>query len=526
MSTPFYITTAISYVNGKPHLGHAYEALATDVIARFKRLDGYDVRFMTGTDEHGEKVQRSAEEAGVTSMEFATENANAFRAMCDDLNVAYDDFIRTTEPRHKEAVTELWKKMDAAGDIYLGGYSGWYSVRDEAFLKESELVKQPDGSFLTDEGKPVEWVEEPSYFFKLSAYQDKLLELYEQHPDFILPASRRNEVISFVQGGLEDLSISRTSFDWGIPVPGDEKHIMYVWLDALTNYISSLGYLSNKEGLYEKFWPADIHVIGKDILRFHAVYWPAFLMSAGLELPKRIYAHGFLNLKGQKMSKSLGNVLTPKALADEFGRDQLRFFLMREVRFGSDGAFDRESMINRINADLANGLGNLAQRTLSMIHKNCDAKIPAPWNPAWENIEDAGVYEAGIYVQTEASLDNARRAMDEQAIHEAVEQIWYSITFCDQYIAKREPWTLRKSDPDEMAAVLGAVAEGLRRIAILAQPFIPEASAKLLDMLGVPEAERLFEHVSADYALKVGTPIEKPLGLFPRLELEPEEAAQ
>lgn len=505
--TPFYITTAISYVNGAPHLGHAYEAIATDVIARFKRLDGYDVLFLTGTDEHGEKVEQSAGRAGKLPIEFADENAGKFEAMCRLLGISNDDFIRTTQPRHYAAVEEMWNRMLAKGDIYLDNYAGWYSISDEAFFPESELVKAEDGSFRTAEGKAVQWVEEPSYFFRLSAYEGRLLELYARDPGFILPDTRRNEIVSFVRGGLKDLSVSRTSFTWGIPVPGDDKHIVYVWLDALTNYITGAGFPSDPEK-FARYWPADIHVIGKDIIRFHTVYWPAFLMSVELPLPKRIFAHGFLNLEGVKMSKSLGNVITPETLVAEFGLDQIRYFLAREVPFGKDGSFSREGIIHRINGDLANGIGNLAQRTLSMIFKNCDGALPAP-----------GPFDDGdtaLLASVDATAAAMRRFMEDQEIHNALSALWALIAEGDVYVARTEPWALKKSDPARMGTVLYVVAEALRNIAILSQPVIPGAAGKLLDMLGVAEDRRDFSSLGEAGRLAPGTPIAQPQGLFPR----------
>ncbi|MEN3950577.1 methionine--tRNA ligase [Iodidimonas sp. SYSU 1G8] len=508
----FYITTAISYVNGAPHLGHAYEAIATDVIARFKRLDGYDVLFLTGTDEHGEKVEQSAGRAGKRPIEFADENAGKFEAMCKLLEISNDDFIRTTQPRHYAAVEEMWNRMIAKGDIYLDKYAGWYSVSDEAFFPESELVKGEDGTFRTAEGKAVQWVEEPSYFFRLSAYEDRLLDLYEQNPGFILPDTRRNEIVSFVRGGLKDLSVSRTSFTWGIPVPGDDKHIVYVWLDALTNYITGAGFPSDGEKL-ARYWPADIHVIGKDIIRFHTVYWPAFLMSAELPLPKRVFAHGFLNLEGVKMSKSLGNVITPETLVSEFGLDQIRYFLAREVPFGKDGSFSREGIIHRINGDLANGIGNLAQRTLSMIFKNCDAALPRP-----------GAFDAhdeALFTYIDTTAAHMRAAMEDQEIHNALSALWALVAEGDGYIARTEPWALKKNDPARMATVLYVVAETLRNIAILSQPVIPNAAARLLDMLGVPGDRRDFSWLGAAGRLAPAVPIAQPQGLFPRIVEEP-----
>ncbi len=513
MTKTFTITTAIDYVNGAPHLGHAYEKITTDIIARFKRLDGYDVLFLTGTDEHGEKVEQSAGRAGKTPLQFAGENSAKFQAMCEMLGISNDDFIRTTEPRHYAAVEEMWNRMIARGDIYLDKYAGWYSVSDEAFFPESELEKGEDGQFRTAEGKAVQWVEEPSYFFRLSAYEDRLLALYESQPDFILPDTRRNEIVSFVRGGLKDLSVSRTSFTWGIPIPGDPKHIVYVWLDALTNYITGAGFPSDAEK-FARYWPADLHVIGKDIIRFHTVYWPAFLMSAELPLPKRVFAHGFLNLEGVKMSKSLGNVITPEALVEEFGLDQIRYFLAREVPFGKDGSFSREGIIHRINGDLANGIGNLAQRTLSMIFKNCDGKLPAP-----------GPFDDGdtaLLASIDATAAAMREAMESQEIHNALSVLWALIAEGDVYIARTEPWALKKTDPARMGTVLYVVAETLRNIAILSQPVIPTAAGKLLDMLGVAEDARGFNSLGEAGRLAAGTSIAQPQGLFPRFV---EEAA-
>ncbi|MGI9498794.1 MAG: methionine--tRNA ligase, partial [Geminicoccaceae bacterium] len=369
----FYVTTPIYYVNDVPHIGHAYTTLACDAMARFAKLDGKEVRFLTGTDEHGQKVEKAAEGRGIAPQAFTDELSERFRELAGHMGVSNDDFIRTTEERHKRGVQALWRKLVDAGDIYLGGYAGWYAVRDEAFYTESELV---DGKAPT--GAPVEWVEEPSYFFRLSAWEEKLLSFYEENPDFIAPQSRRNEVISFVKGGLQDLSISRTSFSWGIPVPDDPDHVVYVWLDALTNYMTALGYPDEDAANYKKFWPADVHVIGKDILRFHAIFWPAFLLAADLQPPKRVFAHGWWTIEGEKMSKSLNNALDPYELIETYGLDQLRYFLLREVPFGNDGDFSRTAMVNRINSDLANDYGNLCQRVLSMIAKNCGGRVPQP----------------------------------------------------------------------------------------------------------------------------------------------------
>ena len=443
----YYITTPIYYVNDKPHLGHAYTSVACDVIARYMRLDGMNVKFLTGTDEHGQKVEKSAKAAGMPPKEFVDEVSEHFRHMATILHLTNDDFIRTTEPRHYAAAQAVWKRLEAAGDIYLGGYAGWYSVRDEAFYTESELV---DGKAPT--GADVEWVEEPSYFFKLSKYQQPLLDFYEKNLDFILPESRRNEVLSFVKGGLKDLSISRTTFKWGIPVPGDEKHIMYVWLDALMNYMTATGYPDENAEQYKTFWPASLHMVGKDILRFHAVYWPAFLMSAKLPLPERVFAHGWWTIEGEKMSKSLGNVVSPDHLVERYGLDQTRYFLLREVPFGSDGNFSAAQMFDRINGELANNIGNLAQRTLSMIAKNCDSKVPMRDDSKLKP-EDAALMEL-VRVTDKETPKRAREAMQRCKFNDVLGAILEMSTKANQYIDESAPWTLKKEDPARMHAVL------------------------------------------------------------------------
>ena len=514
---PYYITTAISYVNGPPHLGHAYEAISTDVIARFKRLDGYDVMFLTGTDEHGQKVAKTAAAAGKEPREFCDEIAGLFKAMANDLDISNDDFIRTTEPRHYEASRGIWQKLEENGDIYLGKYEGWYSVRDEAFFGEEELTKAEDGSWLAPSGAEVEWVEEPSYFFRLSAYQDKMLAHYETHPEFVQPDFRRRELVNFVKSGLNDLSISRTTFKWGVPVPGDEEHIMYVWLDALTNYLTAVGYPDTEAPLYQKYWPADVHIVGKDIVRFHALYWPAFLLSAGVPLPKQVFGHGFLTVEGAKMSKSVGNVVTYQDLVDEFGLDQTRYFLMREVPYGNDGSFSREAMIHRINSDLANDFGNLAQRVLSMIAKNCGGAVPEP-GP----LSDA---DKSMLAAAAEAPANMRDAMDGLAIHRSLEALWRVVADANRYLDAQAPWALRKTDPARMATVLWAASEVIRHLAVLAQPVAPGAMAKLLGQLAVPVETRDIEHLTPDHALKPGTSLPKPEGVFPRF-VESEVAAE
>ncbi|NNE22154.1 MAG: methionine--tRNA ligase [Rhizobiales bacterium] len=503
----FYITTAISYPNGPPHIGQAYEALATDALARFKALDGYDVFFLTGTDEHGQKIQQTAAKEGKTPVEFVEEMTPKFREMVAALNCSNDDFIRTTEPRHYASVTEIWKRMVANGDIYLDKYAGWYSVRDEAFYVEKELEDRDGVKTSIKTGTPVEWVEEESYFFRLSAYQDKLLELYTSQPDFIGPPERRNEVMSFVKGGLQDLSVSRTTFDWGIPVPDAPGHVMYVWVDALTNYISATGF-PNPDADRAGFWPADVHIIGKDIIRFHAVYWPAFLMSAGLPLPKRVYGHGFLFNKGEKMSKSVGNVIDPASLVAQYGVDQVRYFFMREVPFGKDGNYSHEAIVTRINADLANDLGNLAQRSLSMIAKNCDGKVPA--------CGDLTDSDREMLAMVDGLLAEIRPHHEVQALNKALDAIWRVIAEANRYFAGQEPWALKKTDPDRMATVLYVTAEIVRQVAILVQPYMPDSGARLLDLLSVPDELRGFASLGAERRLETGTEIPAPSGVFPR----------
>jgi methionyl-tRNA synthetase len=510
----FYVTTAIPYANGAPHIGHAYERIATDAIQRFKRLDGYDVLFVTGMDEHGLKMQQTAARLGLTSQALADRTAAQFEAMGDRLNARADDVVRTTETRHAGASQEIWRRMQENGDIYLSKYSGWYSVREEAYFEEIDLTLAADGRKLTPTGTPVEWVEEESYFFRLSAYADRLLAHYREHPDFIVPEKYRNEIVSFVSRGLHDLSVSRTTFDWGIPVPGDPRHVMYVWVDALTNYITATGF-PDPAAPRADFWPASAHVIGKDITRFHAVYWPAFLMSANLPLPRQIVVHGFLFNRGEKMSKSVGNVVDPFTLADHYGVDQLRYFFLREVPWGQDGNYSHEAIVQRINADLANDLGNLAQRSLSMIAKNCEGRVPAPGplTPADEAILDAA---AGL-------VEAARKAMQDFALHTVLAETWKVVGDANRYFASEEPWIKRKSDPARMASVLYVTAEVMRRIAIVTQPVMPAAMAALLDLLGVAAERRQFADVTAQ-ALKAGDPLPAPQPIFPRY-VEPEATA-
>jgi methionyl-tRNA synthetase len=502
MSEPFYVTTAISYPNGPPHIGHAYEAIAADVIARFQRSQGRDVRFQTGTDEHGLKMAQAARAEGVGPREFANKMSRLFQAMCDTLNVSYDRFILTSQPDHYRASQAIWTAMEERGDLYLGRYEGWYSVRDEAYYDESELAVGEGGEKLSPQGTPVEWTVEESWFFRLSKYQQPLLDYYAANPDFIRPESRRNEVLRFVEGGLSDLSVSRASFDWGVPVPGSPGHVMYVWLDALTNYITGLGYPDDTE-LWRRYWPANVHLIGKDVVRFHAVYWPAFLMSAGIALPKQVYGHGFLLSRGEKMSKSVGNVVDPMVLAERFGVDALRYFLLREVSFGQDGSYSAEAIVARANAELANSFGNLAQRTLSMIHKNLDGLLPAQG--------EAAVDRELLAVVEEATRSEMVEAFDRLAFSVGIDAWLRAVFACNQYVDAQAPWALRKTDPERMAAVLGTLVAAVRELARAIAPIIPESADKLLTLIDAGEG---------------GRPIPQPTPLFPRLELpEDEEAA-
>jgi len=501
----FYITTPIYYVNGAPHLGHAYTSTAADALARFKRLDGFDVFFLTGTDEHGQKVEAAARNAGIEPQAFTDQVAADFQDMARRMNISNDDFIRTTETRHKQAAQALWQRLEAAGAIYLGAYEGWYAVRDEAFYDEEELVTSSDGSKKAPTGAPVEWVVEPSYFFKLSAFQDKLLAFYDANPGFIAPTTKRNEILSFVRGGLNDLSISRTSFSWGIPVPGDEKHVMYVWLDALVNYLTAAGYPDESSPRYG-YWPANLHLVGKEIIRFHAVYWPAFLMAANLPLPGRVFSHGWWTVEGEKMSKSTGNFIDVRPLIDEFGLDTVRFFLLREVPFGNDGDFSRKSLIARTNAELANGIGNLAQRTLSFIAKNAGGMVPPK----------GALHEAdhALLALAEALPEKVRGAINRLAFHEALDETWKLIRAADGYIDHQAPWTLKKTDTARMNTVLFVLTAVLRTVSILLQPFMPESMDKLLTQLGIPPEDRQF--AALETPLAEGTALPAPSGIFPR----------
>ncbi len=500
----YYVTTPIYYVNDKPHIGHAYTSLACDVLARFKRLDGYTTYFLTGTDEHGQKVEKSAHAHGVSPQDFTDRVSQNFRDLLCIMNISNDDFIRTTEPRHRRACQALWQRLLDKGHIYLDSYAGWYAIRDEAYYAEDELIDK-DGIKYAPTGAEVEWVEEASYFFDLSKWQHKLLDLYAKNPDFIAPKSRRNEVLNFVKSGLHDLSISRTTFKWGVAVPNDHTHIMYVWLDALTNYITALGYPDEHAEKYQTFWGNAVHVVGKDIIRFHTVYWPALLMAAELPLPKRIFAHGWWTNEGQKISKSVGNVIDPIALVREYGRDQTRYFMMREVPFGNDGDFRKTAIVCRINADLANDMGNFCQRSLSMIHKNCAGILPTP---------DLYTQDTDLIQRAKSVIDEVRPYMDTQQFHKALESIWGVLADANRYIDVHAPWTLKNTDTQRMGTVLYTCAEVVRIVGILIQPFMPDAADKILDLVQVKENRR-FADIGT--SLVGGAVLPKPQAVFPRI---------
>jgi len=514
---PALITTPIYYVNGQPHIGHVYTTLASDVVARFMRLDGHEVKFLTGTDEHGQKVEQSAGLAGETPIEFADRVSETFRAILPLYNFSCDEFIRTTEPRHIAATQSLWRKLLDSGDIYLGAYEGWYSIRDEAFYTEDEIV---DG--LAPTGAPVEWVAEPSYFFALSKFHEPLVAHIEAHPEFIRPASRRNEVLAFMKDGLRDLSISRTTFGWGIPVPdqkeGDDlNHVMYVWLDALTNYITACGYPDVDNDEFGKWWPASLHMVGKDILRFHAIYWPAFLLAAGLPLPQRLFAHGWWTRDGQKMSKSIGNVVDPVALVHKYGVDQVRYYLMDAVSFGGDGDFSDDVLVSTVNSKLANELGNLLYRTLSFAYKHCDRAVPTPQQPLLEADEALLAAAAGL-------LPQLRGIVGELTLHRYSQTVSQVVQLGNQYIDVQAPWALRKTDPERMATVLWVLLEALRHVGVASQPVVPGLASEMLDQLGVEHAERSFECVAPGHrhALTPGALLPTPRIVIPRYE-PPEE---
>ncbi len=499
----YVITTAIHYPNGRPHIGHAYEMITADWLARFARLDGRETFLLTGTDEHGLKIVQSARAQGTSPRAFVDGMTPHFVDMARQLDISYDRFIRTTDADHHAVVQALWRRLEEQGDIYPGRYEGWYSVRDEAYFDAEELVDGPDGRKLAPTGTEVEWTVEESWFFRLSRFQEPLLKLFRDQPDFLQPPNRMNEMRAFVERGLKDLSISRTSFDWGVPVPGRPGHVMYVWIDALTNYLTPSGWPA--EG-WEARWPADLHVIGKDIVRFHAVYWPAFLMSAGLPLPRRVFGHGFVLMRGAKMSKSAGNVVAPDALAQLFGVDQLRYYLLRAIPYGQDGEWDDEQVVRRINAELANEFGNLGQRTLSMIARNCDGRMPAAG--------PADTRDTALAQSLETLPDAMRQAHADVRPDRALDALWQRVADVNLYLSDLAPWALRKTDPARADSVLGHAADAIRKLAILAQPAVPGSAARLLDQLGVPPERRTL----ADYGWRVpeGTSLPAPEPVFPR----------
>ncbi len=519
MADPFYLTTAIHYPNGRPHIGHAYETIAADVLARFHRLMGREVRFQTGTDEHGLKMAQKARDLGVSPRQLADEMSGYFKELFDKLGISYDRFIRTTEDDHHRASQAIWQRMAAKGDLYLDRYEGWYSVRDEAFYEESELSEGEGGEKLSPQGTPVEWTAEETWFFRLSAYQEKLLALFEENPGFIRPDSRRNEVMRFVEGGLRDLSVSRTSFDWGVKVPDADGHVMYVWVDALTNYLTGLGFPDETPEM-AKFWPADVHLIGKDITRFHAVYWPAFLMSADIALPKQVFAHGFLLNRGQKESKSLGNVTDPGHLIELYGVDVLRYFLLREFTFGQDGSYSPEAIVNRANSELANSFGNLAQRTLSQVFKNCDGNLPA--------ISSHAQADSDLFAHVDRVVRSEMpQAYSDLAFAQALESWMGAVFACNAYIDTAAPWSLKKTDPARMETVLATLYICIAQLAVSVQPVMPGSMARLLDAMGIAPELRTFAAIGSHWYSPLAESdyrLEQPVGIFPRLEQPQTEA--
>ena len=509
MDKNFYITTPIYYPSAKPHMGHAYSSIIADFFARFKRIDGYKVHFLTGTDEHGLKIQRSAEKKGIDTLEFCNEISQTFRDLSKTLNLTNTDFIRTTEKRHQESVQYLWKELEKNDDIYLSKYSGWYSVSDEAFYNEDE-IEEIDGKKIAILSKSsVEWIEEESYFFRLSKWQQPLLDYYKNNPDFIAPESRKNEVVSFVKGGLKDLSVSRKTFSWGIKVPDNNEHIIYVWLDALTNYISALNYPNKEDKLYKEFWPANIHLIGKDILRFHAVYWPAFLLAAKIELPKKVYGHGWILSDNEKMSKSKGNILDPLEIINQYGLDPLRYYLIKEVSFGNDGNISQERLEDCINSDLANNFGNLCQRVTAFAIKNCNSKVP---NDIKFNDEDFIILN-----KYKDNLANIRDKIDDQNINFYIDYIVKSLFEANKYFNDQEPWK-KKDDQVRLNTIVYTTLEIVRKISFMLFPIIPESSLKALQIFNIKESQIELSSIQNHKYLEEGSSINKIDILFKKIE--------
>ena len=506
----FYITTPIYYPSGNPHMGHAYSSIVADVFARFKRLEGKKVFFLTGTDEHGLKIQREAQKNNKDTKIFCDDISSKFKNLTKILNLSIDDFIRTTEQRHHDSVKAIWNKLLESGDIYLSNYAGWYSVSDEAYYSEDEIITEDGKKTSKSTGSPVDWFEEESFFFKLSAWEQKLLDHYEKFPNFILPKSRKNEITQFVKSGLKDLSVSRTSFKWGVQVPNNNKHIVYVWLDALTNYISALNFPDTNSALYKNFWPADIHVIGKDILRFHAVYWPAFLMAAKLPLPLKIYGHGWILSDDKKMSKSIGNILDPIEIIDKYGIDQLRYYLIKEVSLGNDGNISMENLKNCINNDLANNFGNLCQRVFSFLEKNCAGKIPKP-----KNLEKIDLY---LINNITNKIDELKQDMDKQDLNNYIKKIVEFSFDANKYFNDLEPWVLKKTNVTRMHDILYTIITQIKNISILLSPIIPISSAKILDIMNLKDDDRLLKSITNKNIFNHNLEFKKTSILFKKIE--------
>ena len=505
----YYITTPIYYPSAKPHMGHAYSSIIADFFARFKKIDGFKVHFLTGTDEHGLKIQRAAEKKGIDTLDFCNEISQTFRNLSKTLNLTNTDFIRTTEDRHKKTVQHLWTELVNNGDIYLSKYSGWYSVSDEAFYNDDEIEEHDGKKIATSSKSPVEWMDEESYFFKLSKWEKPLLDFYKNNPDFISPESRKNEVISFVKNGLKDLSVSRKSFSWGIKVPEDNNHVIYVWLDALTNYISALNYPDKKEKLFKQFWPASLHLIGKDILRFHAIYWPAFLLAAKIELPKKVYGHGWILSDDEKMSKSKGNILDPLEIIDQYGLDPLRYYLIKEVSFGNDGNISQDRLEDCINSDLANNFGNLCQRVTAFTIKNCDSKIPTEIEFSKDDLNILDKYKNNI--------DEIRNKIDKQDLNYYIEYIVNSLFEANKYFNDQEPWK-KKDDKKRLNTIVFTSLEIVRKISFMLYPIIPESSLKALAIFDIKEDQIKFSSIADNNFLKKGNSINSIGLLFKKIE--------